>query len=97
MQLKKMTTTELLDKLYYDPNTGFQSMEKLFFKAKQYNNSITRVMVQNFLNNQPSYQLTKPIKHIKYSTIVSKGVRNNFQMILYIYQTPQQLIVINIY
>ena len=89
-QLKKMSTTELLEKLYYDPNTGFQGMEKLFYKAKQHNNSITRNMVQSFLDNQSSYQLTREIRksHIDYSTIKSTGIRNNFQIdIMYLPDT----------
>ncbi len=78
---KKMTVNELLENLYYDAMTGYQGMEKLFYKAKQYNNSITRNMVQSFLDTQPSYQLTKQItKKHKYSTIKSNGVRNNFQI-----------------
>ena len=89
-QLKKMTTTELLDKLYYDPNTGFQGMEKLFYKAKQHNNSITRTMVQSFLDNQSSHQLTRQVRksNIDYSTIKSTGIRNNFQIdIMYLPDT----------
>jgi transposase InsO family protein len=80
-KFKKMNVDELLDSLYYDATTGYQGMEKLFHKAKQYNNSITRSMVQSFLNNQPSYQLTKQItKNKEYSTIKSNGIRNNFQI-----------------
>jgi hypothetical protein len=80
-KFKKMNVDELLESLYYDATTGYQGMEKLFHKAKQYNNSITRNMVQSFLDNQSSYQLTKQITRNKeYSTIKSNGVRNNFQI-----------------
>ena len=86
--IKKLTPTELLQQLYYNPSTGFQGMEKLFYKAKQQNNSITRGMVQSFLDNQPSYQLTIQVKHIDYSTIKSPSVRNNFQIdIMYLPDT----------
>ena len=38
-------------------------------------------MVQSYLDNQPSYKLTKQItKNKDYSTIKSNGVRNNFQI-----------------
>ena len=76
-KFKKMSVDELLDSLYYDATTGYQGMEKLFHKAKQYNNSITRNMVQSYLDGQPSYQLTKQItRTYDYSTIKSNGVRN---------------------
>lgn len=78
---KKMSVDELLDSLYYDATTGYQGVEKLLYKARQYNKSVSRDDVQSFLNNQPSYQLTKQITRNKeYSSIKSKGVRNNFQI-----------------
>lgn len=78
---KKMSVNELLENIYYNASTGFQGIDKLFHKAKQYNNSITRNMVQSFMDNQPSYQLTKQITRNKeFSTIKSNGVRNNFQI-----------------
>ena len=50
--------------------------------------------VSNFLYSQPSYQWTKPINSnkIKYSTIVSPTIRNNFQMdIMYLLDTTTTL------
>jgi transposase InsO family protein len=86
---KKMSVNELLESLYFNASTGYQGMEKLFHKAKRYNNSVTRNMVQSFLDTQPSYQLTRQItKNKDYSTIKSNGVRNNFQMdIMYLPDT----------
>ena len=72
---------ELLNKLYTDPLTGFQSKEKLYKKAKAINNKITLQQVKEFLDNQSTAQITKQVKINKiYETIISPSVRNNYQM-----------------
>lgn len=72
---------ELLQKLYTDPLTGFQSKEKLYKKAKAINNKITLQQVKEFLDNQATAQITKQVKRNKiYETIISPSVRNNYQM-----------------
>ena len=97
-KFKKMNVDELLESLYYDATTGYQGMEKLFHKAKQYNNSITRNMVQSFLDSQLSYQLTKQIlRNKEYSTINQMALEIIFKLILCIYQTHQLQEDINIY
>ena len=80
MELKKNSIDDLLEKLYYNEYTGFQGIDKLYRKAKILNPSIRKTDVKEFLERQSDYQLTKPIKKPKYSTIVSPSVRNNFQM-----------------
>lgn len=86
MTVDKLTEKEiepqvLLEKLYYDARTGFQGIEKLYRKAHLINNDIKLEDVKNFIQSQPSYQLTKPVnKNIKYSTTVSPKIRNNFQL-----------------
>ena len=94
-KFKKMNVDELLDSLYYDATTGYQGMEKLFHKAKQYNNSITRNMVQSFLDNQPSYQLTKQITITQQSNQMALEII--FKLILCIYLIHQLQEDINIY
>jgi transposase InsO family protein len=80
MELKKNSIDDLLEKLYYNEYTGFQGIDKLYRKAKLLNPNIRKQDVKEFLEKQSDYQLTKPIKKPKYSTIVSPSVRNNFQM-----------------
>jgi len=46
---------ELLNKLYYDPETGFQSKQKLYKKAKAIDNSITLKIVDDFLKRQATH------------------------------------------
>jgi hypothetical protein len=41
--------TELLKKLYSDPETGFQSADKLYKKAKEFDQTITRKQVAEFM------------------------------------------------
>ena len=72
---------ELLHKLYYDAETGFQSKEKLYKKAKEIDKKITLEMVKKFLDEQATSQVTKQVTKNKiYETIVSPSVRNNYQM-----------------
>lgn len=72
---------DLLHKLYYDAETGFQSKEKLYKKAKSIDKSITLKMVKKFLDEQATSQITKQVtKNKVYETIVSPAVRNNYQM-----------------
>lgn len=72
---------ELLHKLYYDAETGFQSKDKLYKKAKEIDKKITLEMVRKFLDEQATSQITKQVTKNKiYETIVSPSVRNNYQM-----------------
>lgn len=90
LNVEEIDTNELLHKLHNDARTGFQGINKLYKKAHLINENITLKDVSDFVKNQPSYQLTKPIKKsdIKYSTIVSPNIRNNFQMdIMYLPDT----------
>jgi transposase InsO family protein len=48
---------ELLKKLYYDPQTGYISTEKLYKKAKERSGEITRKMVKEFISKQKLHQL----------------------------------------
>ena len=71
----------LLNTLYYDAKTGFQYQNKLYKKAKEIDNNITLNMVNEFLEQQPTAQITKQVKRNKiYETIVSPSVKNNYQM-----------------
>lgn len=72
----------LLQKLYYDPETGFQGLDKLYKKAKLIDSSITKKKVKEWLDQQETQQITSQQKKTKrvYSSIISPAIRNNFQL-----------------
>ena len=41
---------------YYDPKTGFQSVDKLYRKLED--KGITRNQIKDFINNQEVHQIT---------------------------------------
>ena len=50
---------ELLTDLYYNPKTGYSSKDKLYRRAKELDDNITLKIVQEFLDRQPTAQITK--------------------------------------
>ena len=82
---------ELLNKVYYDPSQWFQSKQKLYKKAKALDNAITLKLVDEFLRNQATYQITQQVnKEKEFSTITSPSVRNNYQMDIMYLPNPKQ-------
>ena len=73
--------SDLLSEIYFDPEEGLLSMDKLYKKAKSKNKSITLQYVKDWINKQSSNQIVqaKP-KKIVFKTIESKGIKDNFQM-----------------
>jgi hypothetical protein len=72
---------QLLNKLYYDPETGYSSADKLYRKAKQQDTKITMKIVKEFIDAQATAQITKQVKKNKnYNTIISPSIKNNYQM-----------------
>ena len=72
---------ELLTDLYYNPKTGFISRDKLYRRAKELDNNITLKIVKEFLDRQPTDQITKQTSRQKvFSSIISPSARNNYQM-----------------
>jgi transposase InsO family protein len=72
---------ELLDKLYNDELTGFQSADKLYKKAKKIDSKITLKQVREYLSNNATAQITKEVKRTKtFNSIISPSVHNNYQM-----------------
>jgi alpha-amylase/alpha-mannosidase (GH57 family) len=53
---------QLLHNLYYDPETGYSSADKLYRKAKQQDPKITMKIVKEFINTQSTAQITKQVK-----------------------------------
>lgn len=71
---------KILHKIYYNPETGFLSADKLYRKAKEQNQKITLKQVKDWLNKQDIYTTNKPKpKNIKYDSIISTGAGNNIQ------------------
>jgi hypothetical protein len=55
--------TQLLNKLFNDPKTGFVGAEKLLRRAKQHNPKITLKQVKEFLAQNPIHQVfQKPVR-----------------------------------
>ena len=82
---------EVLNKLYNNPLTGFQSADKLYHKAKKIDKNITIKLVKQFLAGNSTAQITKQVKRNKeYSTITSPYCLNNFQCDLMILPNPSQ-------
>lgn len=93
-----------LEKLYYNPKSGFTSSTKLYKKAKESNINVSQKDINDFLNNQAIYQIFKqPKKPTLFSTIVSNGIRDEYQMDIMVYDRYEFhkykyiLIIIDIY
>ena len=75
-----------IEKAYYDPEVGYLGAEKLYKKLKKSIPEIRLKDVQRFLVKQYTTQLNRPVKKPKeYSSIISKGVRNNYQIDILVY------------
>ena len=82
---------ELLHNLYYNDKTGLQSGNKLYEKAKVIDNKITHKLVDEFLSEQATAQITKEVHRNKdYYTISSPSIRNNYQIDLMYLPNPRQ-------
>jgi hypothetical protein len=81
-----------LKELYENPEIGLSSKVKFYKKAKEILPTLTLKQVDEFLKKQVVNQLTQPInkKDRQFNTIVSFGVRNNYQIDLFILPHPQQ-------
>ena len=79
-----------LRNLYYDPKTGYTSADKIYRKLKDNHVNITLQQVKDFIANQYTAQVNKPIvnKH-RYNSIISPSPLNNVQIDLLIYDRYQ--------
>ena len=48
--------------LYYNPKTGYSSKDKLYRRAKELDDNITLKIIKEFLDRQPTAQITKQAK-----------------------------------
>jgi len=93
-----------LKNIYYDPETGFVSADKLLRKAKEAGISTTLKDVQDFINKQFTAQVHRQQKRPKaYQSVVAPEYGNNYQMDLLIYDRftynkyKYMLVVIDVY
>ena len=80
MKDKDFIIEQELRDLYYNPETGFQSAERLYKKAKEGIN-VSRKIVKEWLKTQETYSRFKPIirKH-KYVKTFAKDLGDQLQM-----------------
>lgn len=79
-----------LPKIYYNPETGFLSADKLYHKLKDKYPKITKKQVQEYVDKQYTHQVNKTVKKAKkYSSIISPFPKNNYQMDIIVYNRYQ--------
>ena len=59
--MSEVITEQELRNIYYDTSEGYQSMEKLYQKAKRKGLKISRRKVKEWLETQDTYTRYKPI------------------------------------
>ena len=98
-----MDTT--LNKVYYDPETGFQSATKMLKKLREKGNTTIKLKdIQNWLDRQFTAQVNQQQRRPEmYQSIVSPEYGNNYQIDLMIYDRftfnkyKYMLVVIDVY
>ena len=81
MKNKEFVTEQKLRDIYYNPSTGYQSMERLYKKAKDEGLGVSRKLVKDWLKTQDTYTIHKPIvrKH-KFQRTFVKDLSEQVQM-----------------
>ena len=81
MKHKAFVIEQRLRDIYYNPGTGFQSMERLYQKAKDDGLNISCRVVKEWLKTQDTYTRYKPIvrKH-KFQKTFVKDLADQIQM-----------------
>jgi hypothetical protein len=75
-----------LSKIYYNPKSGYISLDKLYKKAKKEISDLTLKEVKKFLEEQETYQVNKQVKKpTEYNTILANKIRDNYQMDIIVY------------
>ena len=58
---KKIVIEQELRDIYYNPETGYQSAERLYQKAKENGLKVSRKIVKEWLESQDTFTRYKPI------------------------------------
>ena len=76
-----MIKEQELRNIYYDPSEGYQSVEKLYQKAKADGIKVSRRLVKKWLETQDTYTRYKPVirKH-KFQKTFVKNLADQIQM-----------------
>ena len=95
---------ENLKEIFYNPKTGYISLDKLYQKIKDNKINLTYKQVKDFYESQALTQVMKPIrKSKKFNSIYANYPRNMYQMDIIIYERYTYhiykyiLVVIDIY
>ena len=81
MKEKYFVIEQELRDLYYNPETGFQSAEKLYQKAKEEGINVSRKIVKEWLTTQETYtKFKRIIKRHKYRKTFVKDLGDQLQM-----------------
>ena len=86
MKDKEFVIEQRLRDIYYEPGTGFQSIERLYQKAKNDGLNVSRRIVREWLKTQETYTRYKPIvkKHkLMRPADVSKSNKDQVWVTLY--------------
>ena len=81
MKDKEVVIEQELRDIYYNPETGYQSAERLYQKAKEKGLNVSRKIVQDWLKTQDTFTRYKPIvrKH-KFQRTFVKDLGDQIQM-----------------
>ena len=81
MDEKKFAIEQGLRDIYYNPSTGYQSIEKLYQKAKESGLKVSRRIVRDWMKTQDTYTRYKPIiKNHKYQRTFVRDLGEQIQM-----------------
>ena len=77
-----VTTEQELRDIYYDPKTGYQSMENLYQKARSAGLKVRRQKIKEWLQTQDTYTRYKPIQKrgYKFQKTYVKELADQLQM-----------------
>ena len=81
MKDEEFVVEQELRGIYYNPETGFQSAERLYQKAKEEKINVSRKFVKEWLKTQDTFTMFKPIvrKH-KFQKTFVKDLGDQLQM-----------------
>ena len=81
-----MSVNKELEKLYYNPKTGFISGTKLYKMAKELRIKTTQKEINKFLEKQAVVHAFRQQKRPKlFSSIIADNIRDKYQMDIMIY------------
>ena len=81
MKTEEFVIEQELRDIYYNPNTGYQSAERLYQKAKENGLNVSRKIVKDWLKTQDTFTRYKPIiRRNKFQRTFVKDLGDQIQM-----------------